>query len=764
MLGLTRDAIKNMFPRGTRVEMSAPPMAEYYVAQNGNDTNNGSLAYPFKTITRAQQAARANTTAMTGDVIIYLRNGTYRISSTLTFNSSDGGNGLYDVIYKAYPGETPVIDGGISIPAASWQIHDSTKNIWRVQPGVADFRQLYVKTSSGKNHNTPEPNAADVPEYPYAGYPTSLSVMTSSYDGTGKWERRAIRARAIVPSNTFSRTGEGYDYLVSSGFWSDLREWPLSSLNSQSRLGDAQYYVQDIEFVYQSSWRLPRIHLYAAGEYDGRNQIIMQQPAFFLVSENYVTQLGKDGSGQPDWIENAYALLDEPGEWYYDHHIGWLFYIPLDNEPLPNSTNIEFSVPVVEKLVDIAGVAGNPVQNLRFEGITFKHASYLRPNVYGVGHIDSQANLFFVFSSGSWYSERDPGSVLVTYGNNIQFERCTFTKLGSAGLDLSTGTQNSTVQGCVFDDLSGTGMNIGEPSAYDPGWVPIPDDDVRVTKNNSVLNCYFTNICIEFKGGHAIYNVYTQDSRIEHNEISGTAYSAISVGWGHSYTRTFMHNNSVQYNHITNYMMEMKDGAAIYTLSLQNGTRVQHNWIHDGGGSGLYPDEQTAQTYWRYNVVYRSGNSLQDHSLGPQPWTDSSIRENIIEDNYFDMDPIIEPRRQVTHISNNIWRIGVGDNVSATPNATVMANVVGAGLEAEYQNITMGSNPIRYKDGPGLYWSDMSTEQTPVKDNLVLFWTGIAGIAVVAVAGVVIVVRKQEPRNVPAAQKLKQGGTEQHEH
>ncbi|MEX2680906.1 MAG: right-handed parallel beta-helix repeat-containing protein [Candidatus Sigynarchaeota archaeon] len=740
----------------TNVPTASAPMVEYYVAPNGSDSNPGNITHPFLTVERARQAVRAHTPAMTGDIVVHLRGGTYRIPSTLNFNHDDGGSGPFSVVYKAHAGEVPVIDGGDVIPCTSWQVHDG--NIWRAWVGDGSFRQLYVRTAAGSNHNTPTPNDPNTPEYPYAGVPTSLSVMTPAYDGSGKWERRAIRAQGVPPENCFRITPEGHEYALRGGFWSDMTRWklPFTSIDmgQPQKLGDAQHYVKDIEFVYPLMWNLPRIHVYYIGEHQGVNKIIMQQPAFHLARTKGGTQLGASWPGitQPSWIENAYALLDEPGEWYHDKYTGWLFYIPLGNEPAPNTPGIEFIIPRVEKLVQITGNATHPVSNLRFEGISFKHASWLRPNMYGQDHVDGQANVLLWQDSTGIRWDRSDASVNVTFGFNIQFERCTFSKLGTAALAFDVGTQNSTVRGCTFDDISGTAINVGTTMAT------LPEGDPRVSRNNSVVNNYITNIAVEFKGGHGVWAGYVQHTRIDHNEISGTAYTAISLGWGWSYDLTACKNNSVSYNHITNYMMEMKDGAAIYTLSRQNNTRVEHNHIHDGGGSGLYPDEQTAQTYWRYNVVYRSGNSLQDHTLGPDRDDPIAIRENVIVDNYFDMDPIIEPNRQKPHLPNNVWRIGVGNDADAIPNATVMANVARAGLEPAYQDLLTGTEQIRKKDASGLYWSDMyGIEALSLGPEI--FWAGIIAIAALGVAGGVLILKQKEKRPVSATANTEpQGG------
>jgi len=73
----------------------------YYVSPTGSDSNPGTLAAPFLTLSKAMGKAAAGVT-------IYMRGGTYNISSTLK-TSKSGSAGNYVNIW-AYPGETPILN------------------------------------------------------------------------------------------------------------------------------------------------------------------------------------------------------------------------------------------------------------------------------------------------------------------------------------------------------------------------------------------------------------------------------------------------------------------------------------------------------------------------------------------------------------------------------------------------------------------------------------------------------------------------------
>ena len=72
-------AITNQMPA------SAATQATYYVAPNGNDANPGTITSPFRTMQRARDVVRTVNANMTGDINVYLRGGTYPVSSTIEF-------------------------------------------------------------------------------------------------------------------------------------------------------------------------------------------------------------------------------------------------------------------------------------------------------------------------------------------------------------------------------------------------------------------------------------------------------------------------------------------------------------------------------------------------------------------------------------------------------------------------------------------------------------------------------------------------------
>ncbi|MDF2924133.1 MAG: Ig domain protein group 2 domain protein [Paenibacillaceae bacterium] len=140
--------------------------ASFYVdPELGDDEqNDGSGSSPFQTIERARQAVREykENLVLSGHIVVYLRGGQYFLEETLSFTEEDSGQNGYKVIYKAYPGETPVINGGRSVQG--WTLHEGA--IYKADIGVQNRVQLIFENGVfGKKAR-----------YPNEGYNTALAA------------------------------------------------------------------------------------------------------------------------------------------------------------------------------------------------------------------------------------------------------------------------------------------------------------------------------------------------------------------------------------------------------------------------------------------------------------------------------------------------------------------------------------------------------------------------------------------------------------
>ena len=115
--------------------------AVFYVSPDGDDSADGSEGAPFATLERARDAVRAINGSMTGDIVVRLRGGDYRITKPVDFDTRDSGTGGFTVRYEACEGESPVINGAVKV--TGWTKYND--KLW-VAPLDRDIklRNLYV--------------------------------------------------------------------------------------------------------------------------------------------------------------------------------------------------------------------------------------------------------------------------------------------------------------------------------------------------------------------------------------------------------------------------------------------------------------------------------------------------------------------------------------------------------------------------------------------------------------------------------------------
>jgi hypothetical protein len=95
-----------------------------YIAPNGDDSNPGTMALPFKTVSKAVSVAVAGQT-------IYMRDGTYYYTETVTLAESGNPVNMYKI--WAYPGEQPVLDFSGVTPGSLARGFLITGNFWHLK-------------------------------------------------------------------------------------------------------------------------------------------------------------------------------------------------------------------------------------------------------------------------------------------------------------------------------------------------------------------------------------------------------------------------------------------------------------------------------------------------------------------------------------------------------------------------------------------------------------------------------------------------------
>lgn len=301
-----------------------------------------------------------------------------------------------------------------------------------------------------------------------------------------------------------------------------------------------------------------------------------------------------DGHNSPFYLTNAKELLDEEGEWYLDARASKLYYIPRKGEDMSRA---EVIAPAVETLMQVTGTPDEPVKDVTFEGITFSHATWLRPSIYG--HAPLQAGMYMTeayklrpkmdrpngdhkLDNQGWVG-RPAAAVSLNCAENVSFAECTFEHIASTGLDYHLYIKGGTVDRCTFSDIGGNGILAGgfSPEGFEAHKPYDPADRRIICTGLSITNNLITDVTNEDWGCVGIGAGFVRDIRICNNEISEVSYTGISLGWGWNQQPCSMANNLVSGNLIFNYAKHMYDTAGIYTLGAQPHSLIEGNVVRD---------------------------------------------------------------------------------------------------------------------------------------------------------------------------------------
>jgi len=318
---------------------------------------------------------------------------------------------------------------------------------------------------------------------------------------------------------------------------------------------------------------------------------------------------------RPYFLEGARAFVSAPGEFNIDLVAQRVYYKPRDGENLRGGAVV--TVPRAQELVRVEGTIDDPVTNIEFYGLTFQETNWLLPAQQGF--IGDQASFRYVGALPddeitSYPSEGIPAAVHVAHAHGLRFDCNTFRNTGASTVSFWIDVDDTEFVGNLIENAAASGITI------DLNLQGNPADARKLSVGNTITNNTIRGIGLDYYQSAGIVTTYAASTVIEHNEISNTSYSGISVGWGWADVPNAAQNNSIRFNRIHDVLQTMADGAAIYTLSRQPGTVIAENYIHDivrrsWHGSfplaGIFLDEGSNLITVRDNV----GVNVQDTML-----------------------------------------------------------------------------------------------------------------------------------------------------
>ncbi|MGW2962787.1 RICIN domain-containing protein [Streptomyces sp. NPDC001220] len=532
----------------------------YVDPTNGSDSNSGtSTSAAFKTIAKARDVVRTVNSAMSGDIVVNLRGGTYPLTSPVDFTSADSGTNGHNVIYRAYGSETPVVSSARSI--TGWT--SAGNGQYKASVGDLDFRQLYV-------------------------------------NGV-----RATRARYPDVGSHFQLQG------------SDKTAQVLKVLSSQVANWD---HFSRVEMVLQLQWAENYLRLKSYTTSGGLASVSIQDHEAGILFQRPYPLLS---NGSPLHFENAHEFLTEPGEFYLDRDAQTLYYLPRAGETMASATvqvptletlfdikgdslgspvhNLRFSgITFTQTNWTEAGDNGllngqGGNYNISADPSNKQYVNRPPAGVYAA----NADNLSF---TGNTFTKM--GSTALDLHHGVHNSAVT----GNVVQDIAG-------NGIVVGKFSDPGVEYH--TVYNPPASPAGEDAREVVSGVTVTNNLINRTGQDYLGTAGINAGFVHGTTIDHNDISDSPWAGISLGWGWQSATNAEGDNSISYNRIGNVVNQLCDTAGIYHLSNDPGTVINNNYVHDvvrtptacsSGVGGIYLDEGSNNMTVANNVLSHTDN------------------------------------------------------------------------------------------------------------------------------------------------------------
>ncbi len=341
-------------------------------------------------------------------------------------------------------------------------------------------------------------------------------------------------------------------------------------------------------------------------------------------------------AGDKYFLENIPAGLAEPGSWYHDGAAKKLYYAPLPGETIENTV---LYAGVLARLISFNGAGG-----LTFDRLTLADSAELL--TIDTSNIPHGINAMEFPQAAV---EIAP-AVELENSENINFTGCVFRDLGGTAITVGQNVNNVTVQCSEILNVGANGIHIsGSPYPA----VGLSDAEL-VPKNIKIHDNLICGYGRRSFGAIGVLLRYANQCEISANEICQGYYTGISVGWVWGYADSPTNRILVSDNYIHHIGQSwLSDMGGIYTLGRQPGSVFSGNVIHDVsaneeeggyGGWGLYFDEGSSYILAKNNLVYNCNYDAVHQHYG----LENRLTNNIL---YGGKEGTIRISRREDHVS-----------------------------------------------------------------------------------------------------------------
>lgn len=230
------------------------------------------------------------------------------------------------------------------------------------------------------------------------------------------------------------------------------------------------------------------------------------------------------------FVENIFEELDAPGEWYHNARTNTLYYYP---DPGVDLATALFEVVILDHLVELQGSKENPVQDIMFSGITFRHTART--------FMKTREPLL----RSDWTIYRG-GAILFNGARNCAIVDCEFDQPGGNAIFVNNRNSKIFVQGCHIHGAGASGICfVGNPKAVrnplfeyhqrqsygDIDKTPGPkSDDFPV--DCLVDNCLIHNVSVVEKQATGVQVSMSRKITVSHCSIYDVGRAGINISEG----------------------------------------------------------------------------------------------------------------------------------------------------------------------------------------------------------------------------------------
>lgn len=594
------------------VTISPTPVADFFVAPNGNDSGPGTFAQPFATIAHTQQAVRGILSGRTNSVVVMIRAGTYFQKQPLTFTSADSGTSLVNISWQPYPGESPAISGGMQV--TNWTQGSGNQWTATLPSGTQYFEQLFY---NGQRRLRPRLGGSLVGTYYRVLAPVSVPSPEANCPDLGEGS----------PFVCFDR----FQYTTGdpvSANWANLSPSPGGSNPCDVATGNP-YPAGDIALYSFEQMGTSKMLIDCI---DAANRIIYLTGAIRM-------DLNTSGfvPGHRFLVENVKDDLTQSGQWFLDRSkTPWtLTYLANSGENPNTNTVMVPQSPQVLLATNLQNVTFGNSNGGSSVGLTFEHDNFTVP-AQGYPYMRLDQNITSAVSCQNC--------------QNVIFDGDIITQTAGTGIDFTTSSSNATTahntfeNGAIFD-VASHGIRIGLLAAGSDTAGNLPQF-TRV--QNTVIEAFGR----VFPKAFGIAQGCNHDNLYTHNDIydgysGGINIGALNCPAGNS---SLTSNNVASFNQIYNLGQGVSNdfGCVYFNTSPlgavpPSGNQALNNVCHDVtdasivdadgyGGQGIYLDNNTGLVNVENNLVYRMSASAVAQTCGPQgvQGSQNTIKNNIL--------------------------------------------------------------------------------------------------------------------------------------